>query len=166
MLPALLAGKLLRIPVVGHYRAPERTDGAAALYARAVDQWISVSETMARRLRAAGVEPARLKVVHDAMDLGAFEPGDADPRLRQTLGIPAEAPIVGIFGRIIQWKGIREFVEAVAMVMVKRPEARALIVGDPSDGGEEYFREVQDLVKSSPSATEWSSPASGRMSGS
>ena len=149
-LPGLVAGKLLGVPVVGHYRAPERTSGNAAVYAQWVDRWISVSAVMSSRLRRAGVEPGRIHIVHDAIDLSSF----ADPvdqtehlRLRASLGIPANAPVFGIFGRIIRWKGIREFILAAARVIESNPAAVGLVVGDRSDGSEAYFEELIHLTR-------------------
>ncbi len=149
-LPGLLAGKLLRVPVVGHYRAAERTSGNAARYARWVDRWISVSGVMSSRLLKAGVAAERVHTVHDALDLKSFtdpvDPGE-QLRLRAGLGIPADSPVFGIFGRIIRWKGIREFVLAAARVLERDAGAVALVVGDRSDGSEAYFEGLVQLTR-------------------
>lgn len=146
LLPPLLAGKLLRIPVVAHSRGPQGTSGASRFYARGVDHWIAVSGAMADNLREAGVAPERITVVHDALDLHLFTPGEPARALRQELGIPPEAPVFGLFGRVIEWKGVKEFVEVATRVLAVMPDAYAVVVGDVSDGAESYFREVRALA--------------------
>ena len=47
--------------------------------------------------------------------------------------------VFGIFGRIIRWKGIREFVLAAARVLERDAGAVALVVGDGLDGSEADF---------------------------
>jgi glycosyltransferase involved in cell wall biosynthesis len=142
MLPPLLAGRLLGVPVVAHARGPQATSGIIRLYARLPDAWIAVSGSIADNLREAGVPADRIAVVHDAIDLAVLRPGrDAGP-VRRELGIPEAASVFGIFGRILPWKGIREFVAAARKVVDAVPGAYGLVVGDRSDGAPDYYREV------------------------
>jgi len=53
-------------------------------------------------------------------------------RLRDELGIKAEAPIIGIVGRLTFEKGCREFVSAAAIVHREFPEAHFIVIG-PED---------------------------------
>jgi glycosyltransferase involved in cell wall biosynthesis len=147
MLPGLLAARLLGLPVVAHSRGPQSTEGATRFYAGIPDRWIAVSRTMEANLTAAGVPPERITVIHDAIDLAGFVGDRPTAGLRSQLGIPAGAPVFGVFGRIIPWKGIQEFVRAAVRVVAAVPEARALVGGDPSDGAEEYYREVRALAE-------------------
>ena len=149
MLPSLAAAKMLGIPVVAHARGPQRTTGAPRFYASLVDQWIAVSEFIADNLRESGVPPERITVIHDALDLSAFTPGEPPASLRAELDIPAGTPVFGVFGRVIPWKGILEFVRAAIQVLARVPEARALIVGDRSDGSADYYDEVVTLARQS-----------------
>ena len=147
LVPPLLAGKLLRIPVVAHARGPQDTHGIARVWAGMADHWIAVSEWVAGNLRDAGVTEDRLTVVHDAIDIPTFEAADESPSLRADLGIPQNAPVFGVFARIIPWKGIREFVAAARHVIAAVPDAYALVVGDRSDGSEDYYQEVVAMAK-------------------
>lgn len=56
-------------------------------------------------------------------------------QLRETYGIPEDAPVFGIMGRLVKEKGFFEFFEAAAIVKSSFPEAKFLVVGDllPSD---------------------------------
>lgn len=53
-------------------------------------------------------------------------------RLREELGIKAEAPVIGIVGRLTFEKGYREFVRAAAIVHRQFPEAHFIAIG-PED---------------------------------
>ena len=64
-------------------------------------------------------------------------------RLRESLGWPPYAPIVGFVGRLTRDKGIVELAEAFKSVLVARPEARLLLVGDFEQGD----RVPDDCVK-------------------
>lgn len=146
MLSALIAAKLLRLPVIAHARGPVATEGVARAYAGMADHWIAVSGEMARNLRAAGVDESRTTVVHDAIDLTQFTQSPAPSGLRDELGIPEDARLFGVFARIVDWKGIREFVHAARIVIQRVPAAHAIVVGDASDGSEEYYRGVIHLA--------------------
>jgi len=56
-------------------------------------------------------------------------PAERAGRLRQELGLPAQALVVGTIGRLNEQKGHRYLVEAMARVLAGR-EARLLVAGD------------------------------------
>ena len=51
-------------------------------------------------------------------------------QLRQDLGIPQEAPVVGFVGRLTRDKGIAELVDAYSRLRTRFPKLRLLLVGD------------------------------------
>jgi glycosyltransferase involved in cell wall biosynthesis len=57
--------------------------------------------------------------------------------------VPEGVPVFGLFGRIVPWKGVREYVDAAAIVLEALPEARALVVGSRSDGEAGYADAVR-----------------------
>jgi len=60
---------------------------------------------------------------------------------------PPELTRVGIVGRISPTKGQREFLEATALVVRQRPEARFLVVGGALFGEDRYEAELRELVE-------------------
>ena len=149
LVPALLAARLLKIPVVAHSRGPQGNTLAGRFYASLPERWIAVSGAMALNLRQAGVRPESITTIHDAVDLSRFAPAEEPAGLRSELGIPNGAPVFGIFGRIIPWKGTIEFARAAVRVLTALPNARALIVGGPSDGSADYLRTVMEFAQQS-----------------
>lgn len=148
-LEGLLAAKLLGVPCVAHARGFERPTRALALGAPRVDRHIAISEAIRENLLTIGAPEERISVVHDGMDVETLaEPHDTRS-VRDELGIPPGAPVFGLFGRIIEWKGVREFLLAAERVLERFDSAYALVVGDESDGSPDYFRQVRSLAEES-----------------
>lgn len=143
----LLAARMLRVPCVAHARGLQTPNRSARRYARIPARHVAISGVIEENLRALGVGPDRIAVVPDGIDLEQFHPAAPPPTLRRELGIPEGAPVFGSFGRIMTWKGVRELVNASALVMRALPSAYALVVGDASDGEREYDDEVRALAR-------------------
>jgi glycosyltransferase involved in cell wall biosynthesis len=95
----------------------------------AVRSIICSSRAVAETLRGAIRDPARLRVVHDAIDAGRFE-GKRGTRLRDELGVPAGAPLVGTVAALTAEKDPLTFVEAAAALAAVRPDARFVVFGE------------------------------------
>lgn len=78
------------------------------------------------------VPESRVRVIWNGAPLDEFAPVGADRAraFRREVGLPADALVVGVIGRLNAQKGHRYFVEAAARIAVRRPDARFLIVGD------------------------------------
>ncbi len=65
--------------------------------------------------------------------------------------MPTELAI-GIFGRVAQWKGQKEFLQAAMQVLPRFPGLRVYVVGNASDGDPRYLAECREIARSSPFA--------------
>lgn len=143
-----LAAKLLRVPCVAHNRGfPETPALSTRARAALATHHIGVSDAVCDALELHGVPPERRTTVHDAIDVDRFPDGPPPDGLRDSLGIPPAAPVIGFFGRVIPWKGVLEFVEIVDTVLEERPDARGIVVGDASDGPPEYTARVRRRIE-------------------
>jgi glycosyltransferase involved in cell wall biosynthesis len=138
-----LAARWAGVPVVvetlhgtllaGYYSAPV-TRLLAWLerwLARRIDAIVAVSPAVARELVATHVaSDARVHVIPLGLDLEPFLAGAARPTLRRTLGVPADAPLVGVVGRLVPIKGVDAFIDAAAQIRRSLPAAQFVIVGD------------------------------------
>jgi glycosyltransferase involved in cell wall biosynthesis len=91
-----------------------------------------ITLSRAGRDAQARIWPRRtVKLVHPGVSLDAAQAARAqDPRaLRDKLGLPAGAKIVGIVGRLQRWKGMHVFLDALALLRAKQPAAHGVIVG-------------------------------------
>ena len=90
------------------------------------------SESLRAEAQALGVAPAtKLHLLgggsSNGVDLDRFSPGSSD--VRDRLGIPAEAPVVGFVGRLTRDKGLPELIEAFDAILKAEPGAHLLVVG-------------------------------------
>jgi glycosyltransferase involved in cell wall biosynthesis/ribosomal protein S18 acetylase RimI-like enzyme len=107
----------------------------------------------ARRLGVVG--RSRSVLLGNGTDLERFRPDAVDPDtvlgLRDELGIPRDALVVGAVGRLVAEKGYRELFAAARRVRARRPDVRFLVVGSPdedkADGlGPDELAEASDDV--------------------
>lgn len=77
-----------------------------------------------------GVDPAKIDVVGEFVDLEEFNPEVNGESFRTKFHIPASAPLVGIVAMIRGEKGHRIFLDAAFSVLRTRPDARFVIVGE------------------------------------
>jgi glycosyltransferase involved in cell wall biosynthesis len=90
---------------------------------------VAVGPEVEADLRRFGIGGGRTTVIRNGYDLDRLAGGDP-AALRRELGIPLDAPVAGIVGRLVPVKNHRLFLDAAARVRVALPEARFLVVGD------------------------------------
>lgn len=116
---------------------------------------ICVSESLRQRAVALGiVDPLRTVVLasgsSNGVDLDRFAPtperlGQA-AGLRNNLGIPAGAPVIGFVGRLTRDKGLCELIEAYLHLRHQRPLLHLLVVGD-FEGGDPVPSNVRKVIR-------------------
>lgn len=111
------------------------------------DAIVGVSNFTARTITDAGYPPARVFVVHNSLEIASWDPSIEVAHTRTTLGIPPDAPVLGIFARLFAWKGHAYVLDALSIVRNEFPDIRLLIVGkdDPRahPGGGSYRTELE-----------------------
>jgi glycosyltransferase involved in cell wall biosynthesis len=105
-----------------------------------------------RLIVEAGLPAERVSVVRLGVDIDLYTDPDGRRRrqIRADLGVGAHTPLVGFVARLVPQKGHLVFLEALARVAAKRPEIRALVVGDAAADGSDpsgYRRRVQQAVQ-------------------
>lgn len=104
---------------------------------------IAISQAVAQNQLQGVASPPPTRIIPNAVSIQRFsQPVDREA-VRQSMGIPLQAPLVGMVGRIVPWKGQHIFVEAFARLLQQHPQAWAVIVGDADAAqGERYRQEV------------------------
>ncbi len=119
-----------------------RLEGVAA---RRADLAIANSEAGRVAALARGFPASRLVVVPNGVDTERFHPDHpAGEALRLAWGIPAEAPLIGLVGRLDPMKGHAVFLAAVALMAARRPDLRFVCVGD---GPEAMANDLRDQAE-------------------
>ncbi len=104
------------------------------LYPLLFDAETGVSKTIADRLnnrRMAKLGKPAAECIHNAIDLSRFTQVQIDrTEKKKTLGLPAEAALIGSIGKLTEQKGYPILVDAAAQVLERLPEAYFLVIGD------------------------------------
>lgn len=109
------------------------------------DGIVAVSEEARMHAIRRGTAARRMSVVPNAVDTDEFVPSpDAAHAFRREIGAAADAPLIGIVGRIVPVKDHALFLRAAAEFLRKRPDCRFVIAGD---GPAEYVRSLRALVQ-------------------
>ena len=89
----------------------------------------------------------KVAVVYNGIEVERFDPAQDGAPFRGQHGIPREAPVAGIVGRLRPWKGQDRFLRMAAEVVRAVPEAHFLVVGGEIFGVEdEYAAELRTLA--------------------
>ncbi|TQN61856.1 glycosyltransferase family 4 protein [Agrobacterium tumefaciens] len=144
-----LAAKLSRRPLVWvlhdivtdpAFSAANRR--ASLTFARHFARLVAVnSQETGRAFIEAGGEAEKVRIVYNGFDpakAAIYDPGKA-ARLRAELGLGTE-PVVGLFGRLSEWKGQHVFLEAIAAM----DGVQAVVVGGALFGQEAYEARIRD----------------------
>jgi glycosyltransferase involved in cell wall biosynthesis len=106
---------------------------------------IAVSGFVRRQLIAYGVDPGRIRVIHNGVPAQAPDAG-AGRAVRRTLGLPDNARVVFLAARFARNKRHDVAVEAFARLRDRIPDAYLLIAGEVFDGDQPVFEAVQSIV--------------------
>ena len=99
--------------------------------AKYCDHIYAVAQAMIDQCVAAGVAPReKYQVVYSGMDLQSFVNAKRSPELRAKLGIPEDAPVVGMLARLFELKGHDCMIAAAPQIVAKIPNVRFLFIGD------------------------------------
>lgn len=116
-----LAARLAHVPrIIFTEHGREHYDPALLQWldrraARWTDLVVAVSDRLARYLRdTVGIAEARIRTIPNGVDADRFTPGPAPADLRASLGIPADARVVGSIGRFEPVKAYERLVGAYA----------------------------------------------------
>jgi len=100
-----------------------------------------------RAKRLAMKSPSKRRFIGNGTDLIRFRPDAVGQRqrkgLRRDLGIPDQAPVVGMVGRLVAEKGYRELFAAAPEVRALVPEARFIVVGERDDAKADGITDVE-----------------------
>jgi predicted outer membrane repeat protein len=147
-LAGIIASKLLGVPCVAHLRAFEEDHFITRFYARWIDHHIAISEAIRDNLLVLEVPGDHISVIYNSVDIEHYEGTIEHAYLFREFSIAPEQLRYGICGRLVEWKGIREFIYAAQIVAVKFPGSKAFIIGGVSDGDESFELEMHELVTS------------------
>lgn len=144
--PGTLAAYQEHVPAIIHVRGWESWDLWDRLLSRTVRRYVCISQAVARPLARMGVPEHKIRVVYNGVDVTEV-PTEPRPDLYAELGLTPDAPVVGIVGRLVDWKGHPVFLRAFAQVVREFPRAQALVVGAVEITDPQYLDKLRHLTR-------------------
>lgn len=144
-LDALVAAARAGVPALVHEKGYRRIGPRERFMSRWIDVFVGMTELVTAHAQKRGVRARRHLTVYDGIDCERFAPGGG-AAVRAELGIPPDAPVIGIVGHIQGWKGQDLVVQAMAQLRDRHPELRCLIVGGVHRQGGEYAERMRKRI--------------------
>jgi sugar transferase (PEP-CTERM/EpsH1 system associated) len=132
------AANVSGVPVVAHtehgkqpYAERLRTRWLGKLAGRHASRFFCLSRDMAAAVTAHHiVPPHKVRVILNGINTACFRERKEARPLREALGIPANAPVIGTVGRLAPVKRQDVLLRAFARLRERVPEAHLVLVGD------------------------------------
>ena len=142
-----LAGHRAKIPVLWHFRDYFTSSRIRALY-RWTARFRAGCVVCNSRFTAKQFPKHRnAQVVYSGIDPEKMKPAKDPAEVRRELGIPLEAPLIGMAGRLDPWKGHKVFLRAAARILEDIRDAHFIIVGDALYSDQNYPGDLQRLAE-------------------
>jgi glycosyltransferase involved in cell wall biosynthesis len=100
------------------------------LYCRMADCIVTNAEAVRKRLTNEGYDAEKIVVIHNGIELTRYARKPNELGLHRELGLPSNTPLVAVFARLNELKGLEYFLRAVAGLIERFDNVRFLIVGD------------------------------------
>ena len=114
------------------------------------DKAIVVSGPVKKHLINSGVNSQKIKVIHNGIDSGIFSPDVKSNYLYKEWNIPKNAIKVGMIGRVNNWKGQGDFLEALAPLLDKFDNLYLFIIGSAFEGQEWRVNNLKEKITTLP----------------
>jgi len=148
-----IGGKLAGVPVLWHIREilslarPFRWALHRAL-SLCADRIVCISRAVRDSLlKEAPDLEAKSVLLYDAISVAPSNGKGHDLELREELGVPQGAPLVGMVGRITHWKGQEILAEAAGLLRQNHPDVHFVAVGSYFADESHYLHKLQSLIK-------------------
>lgn len=153
-LEPIIAALLFGRKYVVHFHGVESPGLVQRLLINRVHKYIVISEFLADALSKNGFPRERMVVIpnpyQESHALGQADTADGTSTdLRTKYNLKQSDKVFAIVGRIVRWKGHIEFLQAAFKVLQAVPDAKALIIGDFSDGDSAYQDQIQKMIDDS-----------------
>lgn len=147
-LEPVIAALILNRKFIVHFHGIETPGLVQRWLLYKVDRFIIISEFLRLVLIENGFPKEQMIVIPNPVQM-THALSDGQQGMRSQYGLHKEDKVFGIVGRIVRWKGHVEFLNAAFLVLENVPNAKALIVGDFSDGDAGYQEKIQKMVDES-----------------
>lgn len=146
IMEGFLIARILGIPVIVHQRGETGGSMFTRYFYRHTDAFIAISRFIRGTIVSNGGSLEKIRVIHNPVEV----PHMGDDKLRESHNIAKEDICIGVFGRIITWKGQEIFIRAAIELLKRHSRLKIFLIGDASDSDKSYYRKVRRLAAQSP----------------
>lgn len=146
---AVLAGKMLGVPVVAHVRGDQQGSLMMHSFFRMPEYFIAVSRWVSESIGRLGVPEQKRTYIYDGIELDKLNLQADGMAFRRQHHLADKAFVVGLVGLLIPWKGQELFLEAARLLARELPDAVFAIVGGTPDEFRYFEAELRQLVEAS-----------------
>lgn len=116
------------------------------LIAKNANEIVTVSNAVKKHLESTGYFKKEIRVIYNGVDNKVFSPQNDSDYIRSEFNIPKDSKIVGMIGRVNAWKGQKDFLNAMEVILDKYPNVYAMLVGGVFEGEEWRITELQEII--------------------
>jgi glycosyltransferase involved in cell wall biosynthesis len=139
----VLAARLARIPVALHLHNPQSVSRRNLNYSIAKKVFLC-SAGQIEVIENSELIRDKLTVLHNAVDVEAFSRGRS---IREKLGLPESAVVIGTVAQIGYRKGIDLFLDAAEQLLDRHPQLKFVVVGPQASNEESYFLTMMERMQ-------------------
>jgi glycosyltransferase involved in cell wall biosynthesis len=135
----LVAGRMASRPLISSVHCRTHDVAYRFLFPQRRSQIVSVSDFIRNGLLRKGVSEDRIRTIYngteflpddlDSCELPFMSPPEGQIPLRAELSLPADAELIGLIGRVDEFKGHLVLARAVSKIVASRPKAYFILVG-------------------------------------
>lgn len=107
---------------------------------------LAAAEVIKTILCNAGVNPQKITVIGEGIDLKEFNPEVKSDYLRKELGIQANDQVVINIGMIRADKGQKYFLDAAIEILKSRSDVKFMLIGEATESSKSFERELAETI--------------------
>ena len=145
-LPLLIASHFAGSRIICHFHGWRLFTHTEQWFTPWVDQFIAISEAGAHLLRSR-IRAENVIAIPNGLPISyQIEKSTAKIKAeRSILGIPEQAKVISIIGRLVEWKGQDVYLKALAKVIRDHSEVIGIILGHDPTQDQQYLKKLKAL---------------------
>ncbi|WP_314828621.1 glycosyltransferase family 4 protein [Streptococcus cristatus] len=154
VLEGIYLKRKVKLPLIWHVheiivKPKAISDFINFLMGRYADKIVTVSQAVASHVNQSPfIKEGQIQVIYNGVDNAVYHPMQASA-VREKFGIPEDALVIGMVGRVNAWKGQGDFLEAVTPILEHNPNAIAFLAGSAFAGEEWRVEELESKIAKS-----------------
>ena len=150
----------LKLPLIWHVheiivKPKAISDFINFLMGRYADKIVTVSNAVANHVKQSPfIKEGQVQVIYNGVDNALYHPMQVSA-VREKFGIPEDALVIGMVGRVNAWKGQGDFLEAVTPILEHNPNSVAFLAGSAFAGEEWRVEELESKISKSSVASQF-----------